>query len=111
MSRFCWASSRGPFCLDQMSVHPPVAAFSDIAHNTVHDDCINVAADRCLPPDGTSPQSGAFFLSGSSIPTPNLSFSLGLGWFKIYESEYRTRDHCYSCGWGMKKSHGLRGYL
>jgi hypothetical protein len=54
MSRVCWASSRGPFRFDQMSVHPPVAAFADITHNTIHDDGINVTADRCLPPDRPS---------------------------------------------------------
>jgi hypothetical protein len=52
MSRVCWASSRGPFRFDQMSVHPPVPAFADITHNIIHDDRINVAADRCFLPGG-----------------------------------------------------------
>jgi hypothetical protein len=109
MRRSCWASSRGPFGFDQMSVHPPVPAFADIAHNAIHDDCINVAADRRLPPDGTS--CGLEHFSFFTIATPNLSFSLGLVGSGIYESEYGTRGHCCSRGWGSKKSHGLRCYL
>jgi hypothetical protein len=35
MSRACWASGRGPFRFDQMSVHPLIPAFADITHNTV----------------------------------------------------------------------------
>jgi hypothetical protein len=37
MSRVCWASGRGPFRFDQMSVHSPEPAFADITHNTIHD--------------------------------------------------------------------------
>src|SRR3984957_8057161 len=51
MSRICWASSRGSFCFDQMSVHPSIPALADITHNAVHNDRINVAAGRCLRPD------------------------------------------------------------
>jgi hypothetical protein len=60
-----------------MSVHPPVPAFADIAHDTIHDDCINVAADRRLLPDG-APRRVEPFSFFIIITTPNLSFSLGL---------------------------------
>jgi hypothetical protein len=73
MSRFCWASSRGPFRFDQMSVHPPVPAFADIAHDIIHDDCINVAADRCLLPD-SAPRRVEPFSFFIIIATPNRSF-------------------------------------
>jgi hypothetical protein len=98
MSRFCWASSRGPSRFDQMSVYPPVPAFADIAHDTNHDDCINVAADRRLLLDG-APRRGGSFSFFIIITTSNLSFSPGLIDSRIYESEYRIRGHCYSCGW------------
>jgi hypothetical protein len=110
MSRICWASSRGPFRFDQMSVHPPVPAFADIAHDTIHDDCINVAADSCLLRDG-APRRVEPFSFFIIIATPNLSFSMGLIDSRIYESEYRTCGHFYSCGWGLSTSHGLWGFL
>jgi hypothetical protein len=110
MSRFCRASSRGPFRFDQMSVHPPVPAFADIAHDTIHDDCINVAADHCLLPDGAPRKVEPFFFF-IIIATPNLSLSPGLIDSRIYEIEYSTRRHCYSWGWRMNTSHGLWGDL
>jgi hypothetical protein len=54
MSRICWASSRGSFRFDQMSVHPSVPALADITHNAIHDDRINVTAGRSLTPDSPS---------------------------------------------------------
>jgi hypothetical protein len=58
MSRICWASSRGSFRFDQMSVHPSVPALADITHNAIHDDRINVTAGRCLTPDSPSRRAG-----------------------------------------------------
>jgi hypothetical protein len=94
-----------------MSVHPPVPAFADIAHNTIHDDCINVAADRCLPRDGPPRRVEPFSFFIIIIATPNLNFSQSLVDPRIYESEYRTCGHCYFCGWGTNTSQGLWGYL
>jgi hypothetical protein len=105
MSRACWASGRGPFRFDQMSVHPLIPAFADITHNTLHDDRINVCC-RSSPSAGRpSTQhgglSGAFFLFHQYCA---LSFSLSLVCSRIYESKYRTRGHCYSFGRNMNTS-------
>jgi hypothetical protein len=58
MSRICWASSRGSFRFDQMSVHPSVPALADITHNAIHDDRINVTAGRSLTLDSPSRRAG-----------------------------------------------------
>jgi hypothetical protein len=41
---------------------------------------------------------GGLFPFSIIIATSNLSFSPGLIDSRIYESEYRIRGHCYSCG-------------
>jgi hypothetical protein len=102
MSRACWASGRRPFRFDQMSVHPPVPAFADITHNTIHDDRINVRCRSLSTAGRPSALNGAFFFFHCAP-----SFSLGLVCSKIYESKYRTRGHCYSFGRDMNTSHGV----
>jgi hypothetical protein len=56
-----------------MSVHPPVPAFADIAHDTIHDDCINVAADRRLLPDGAVSSSSRRAFTFSEIAASTFS--------------------------------------
>jgi hypothetical protein len=78
MSRVGWAPSRGSFRFDQMSVHPPVPAFADITHNTIHDDRINVCCRSLSSAGRPSALNGAFFLFHCA-----LSFSLGLDCSRI----------------------------